>query len=142
LLGAIDVAEAKRLRTAGQSYREIGRRYGVSGPTISKLIGSTVRITPIQRQLIHLHCRALSYDSIAARLSKPEGTVAVMLARLVRKGLLPARSTSPPLVTGVQRSVWATAAPPKKSEIFSEILNGALIYMRGGQHHVYHPTSE
>jgi transposase len=87
----IDVPEARRLRMRGESYREIGQRYGVSGPTISKLIGSTVRITPLQRQLMALHRQGLSYNAIAARVSKPEGTVAVMLARLVRRGLLPAR---------------------------------------------------
>jgi transposase len=87
----VDVAEARRLRRVGESYREIGERYGVSGPTIRKLIGLPVRITPIQRRLIALHRRGLSYDSIAAKQRKPEGTVAVMLARLVRRGVLSAR---------------------------------------------------
>jgi DNA-binding NarL/FixJ family response regulator len=87
----VDLAEAKRLRTAGESYRVIGRRYGVSGPTISALIGSTVRITPIQRQLMALHRQGLSYNAIAAKLKKSEGTVAVVVARLVRRGLLPPR---------------------------------------------------
>jgi DNA-binding CsgD family transcriptional regulator len=34
----VDVAEARRLRHAGESYRKIGVRFGVSGPTISKLL--------------------------------------------------------------------------------------------------------
>jgi hypothetical protein len=38
--------------------------------------------------LIRLHRRGLSYDEIAAHFGKPEGTVAVMLCRLVEKGLL------------------------------------------------------
>jgi DNA-binding NarL/FixJ family response regulator len=88
----VDVAEARRLRRAGESYREIGERYGASGPTIRKLIGLPVRITPIQRQLIRLHRRGLSYNAIAAQVRKPEGTVAVMLARLVRRGLLRKRT--------------------------------------------------
>jgi len=87
----VDVQAARRMRLAGKSYREIGQRFGVSGPTIAKLIGSTVRITPIQRRLIALRLQGLSYRAIAARLKKPEGTVSVVLARLVRRGLLPAR---------------------------------------------------
>jgi DNA-binding CsgD family transcriptional regulator len=88
----VDVDEARRLRRAGWSYNEIAMRYGVSGPTISKLLGSTLRITPLQRQLIRLHSRGLTYNAIAAKVDRPEGTVAVVLARLVRKGLLPPRS--------------------------------------------------
>jgi DNA-binding CsgD family transcriptional regulator len=88
----VDVAEARRLRLMGHSYREIGSRYGVSGPTVLKLIGSTVRITPIQRQLMALRRQGLSYDEIAGRTGRPSGTVAVLLARLVKKGLLPART--------------------------------------------------
>jgi len=88
----VDVIKARRLRQAGQSYRVIGERFGVSGPTVSKLIGLTVRITPLQRQLTCLHRRGLTYSAIAAKVRKPEGTVAVVLARLVRKGLLPRRS--------------------------------------------------
>jgi transposase len=87
----VDVAEARRLRLVGHSYREIGSRFGVSGPTIAKVIGSTLRITPIQRQLIRLHRREMSYNAIAAKMRKPEGTVAVMVARLVKTGLLPPR---------------------------------------------------
>jgi DNA-binding CsgD family transcriptional regulator len=87
----VDVGEAKRLRRAGKSYKEIARRYGVSGPTVSKAIGKSTRITPLQRQLIRLHSKGLSYNAIAAQLGKPEGTVAVHLARLVKKGLLPRR---------------------------------------------------
>lgn len=87
----VNVAKARRLRQAGMSFKEIGERYGVSGPTISKLIGSSARITPIQQQLIHLHRQGLSYDAIAAEMRKPEGTVAVLVSRLVGKGLLPPR---------------------------------------------------
>jgi DNA-binding CsgD family transcriptional regulator len=68
----VDVIKARRLRRAGQSYRVIGERFGVSGPTVSKLIGSTVRITPIQRQLMALHRQGLSYDEIAAKVRKPD----------------------------------------------------------------------
>ena len=91
----VDVAEARCLRQAGISYKEIGKRYGVPGPTISKLIGSTVRITPIQQRLIRLHRQGLSYNAIAAKVGKPEGTVAVLLSRLVKKGLLPPRREKP-----------------------------------------------
>jgi len=91
----VDVQAAQRMRLAGKSYKEIGQRFGVSGPTISRLIGSTVRVTPIQRRLIHLHSQGLSYDTIAAKMRKPEGTVSVVLARLVKKGLLPARRENP-----------------------------------------------
>jgi len=87
----VDVAEAKRLRRAGETYKEIGMRYGVSGTTISALIGSTVRVTPVQRELIRLHRKGLSYNAIAAHLEKPEGTVAVHLSRLVKRGLVSPR---------------------------------------------------
>jgi transposase len=90
-LKKVDVDEATRLRMAGASYREIGEHFGVSGPTITKVIGSTLRITPLQQRLIRLHLQGLSYHAIAVRVRKPEGTVAVVLARLVRTGLLPAR---------------------------------------------------
>jgi DNA-binding CsgD family transcriptional regulator len=88
----VDVEKARRLRRAGESYGKIGRRFGVSGPTIAKVIGTSTRITPLQRKLIRLHRQGLSYNAIAAKLGKPEGTVAVVLARLVRRGLLPRRS--------------------------------------------------
>ena len=93
----VDVAEAKKMRDAGKSYNEIAEYYGVSGPTIEKLIGSTVRITPIQRQIIDLRSQHLTYGEIAAHLGKPEGTVAVMISRLIKKGLvkIPSTKTGP-----------------------------------------------
>jgi DNA-binding CsgD family transcriptional regulator len=87
----VDVEKARRLRRAGKSYKEIAMRFGVSGPTVSKAIGKSTRITPLQRQLCCLHRQGLTYTAIAARVRKPEGTVAVVLARLVKKGLLPKR---------------------------------------------------
>jgi transposase len=80
------------MRLAGKSYREIGRHFGVGGSTIARLIGSTVRITPMQRQFIVLHRQGLTYQAIAAQVGKPVGTVSVILSRLVKKGLLPRRS--------------------------------------------------
>ena len=88
----VNVRAARKMRLDGKSYREIGKHFGVAGSTISKLLGSTVRVTPIQRQLICLHKQGLTYETIAAHLRKPAGTVSVMLSRLVRKGLLPKRS--------------------------------------------------
>ena len=88
----VNVRAALRLRLAGFSYKAIGKRFGVSGFTVTRLIGSTVRVTPLQRQLIGLHSRGLTYNAIAVQVRKPEGTVSVVLARLVRKGLLPRRS--------------------------------------------------
>jgi len=88
----VDVEKARRLRMAGKSYKEIARRFNVSGPTVSKVIGKSTRITPLQQMLMRLHRQGLSYNAIAAQVGKPEGTVAVILARLVRRGLLPKRS--------------------------------------------------
>jgi len=88
----VNVGAARRMRFDGKTYRNIGRHFGVAGSTISRLLGSTVRVTPMQRRLICLHRQGLTYEAIAARLRKPMGTVSVMLSRLVRKGLLPRRS--------------------------------------------------
>jgi transposase len=88
----VNVRAARQMRLAGKSYRDIGRHYRVSAFTVAKVIGSTLRITQTQRQLISLHRQGLTYQAIAAQVGKPTGTVAVVLARLVRKGLLPKRS--------------------------------------------------
>jgi transposase len=85
----VDIVKARQMRLGGKSYREIGECFGVSGTTIENLIGSSVRITPMQRQLIDLRSQGLSYKEIAARIGRPAGTVAVILSRLVRKGLVP-----------------------------------------------------
>ena len=88
----VDVRAARRLRKEGKSFKEIGKHFGVSGFTVARVIGSTARVTPIQRRLILLHGKGLTYEAIAARVGKPTGTVSVILARLVKKGLLPKRS--------------------------------------------------
>ncbi len=87
----VDVRAARKMRLDGKSYRAIGVRFGVSGFTVARLIGSTVRVTPMQRRLIRLHRKGLTYLAIAAHVGKPTGTVAVMLSRLVKKGVLPRR---------------------------------------------------
>lgn len=53
---------------------------------------TTTRVTPLQQQLIRLHGKGLSYNAIAAQVGKPTGTVSVILARLVKRGLLPKRT--------------------------------------------------
>ena len=85
----VNVRLAKAMRLGGHSYNAIGEHFGVSGATIEKLIGRSVRITRIQRELIELRSRGLTYEEIADFTGKPEGTVAVILARLVKKGLIP-----------------------------------------------------
>jgi transposase len=85
----VDVQAARQMRMDGKSYNEIAKHYGVSGPTIQKMIGSGGRITQIQRRLIDLRLQGLSYAEIAAQVGKPPGTVAVILSRLVKKGLIP-----------------------------------------------------
>jgi transposase len=86
----VDVSTARQMRSQGQSYQKIGEHFGVSAPTIKKLIGPSARITPLQRQLIGLRSQGLSYEQIAAQTGKPAGTVAVILSRLVKKGVIPA----------------------------------------------------
>jgi transposase len=86
----VDIPTARQMRSQGQSYEKIAQHFGVSASTIGKLLGPSPRITPLQRQLIDLRSQGLSYEQIAAQTDKPAGTVAVMLSRLVRKGVIPA----------------------------------------------------
>src|SRR5260370_11512852 len=84
----VDVVAARQMRLDGKSYREIGEHYDVSGPTIKKLIGGSVRITPIQQQVISLRTQGLSYREMPSHLGKTVGTIAVIVSRLVKKGLI------------------------------------------------------
>lgn len=85
----VDVREARQMRLDGKSFAEIAKHCGVSTYTLKKVIGQSKRITPLQQQLIELRLQGKTYKEIADHLGRPEGTVAVILSRLVKKGLLP-----------------------------------------------------
>jgi len=86
------IHQAKTLRSEGLSIKEIATHFSVSDATILKKIGkSGRRITPLQQQLIELRLRGLTVDEIAAESGKARGTVGVLLARLVKRGLMPSR---------------------------------------------------
>ena len=82
------IAEARRLRDEGLSFPEIGLKFGVCAASVCRRIGKGQRITPLQQQLIKLRLAGLTVDEIAARLGKKRGTVGVILARLVHRGII------------------------------------------------------
>lgn len=87
-LDAVQIAEARQLRDEGLSFVEIGSKFGVCDDTVAKKIGRGKRITPLQQQLIALRLEGLTVDEIASKLGKARGTVGVLLARLVQRGLI------------------------------------------------------
>lgn len=91
-----EIIQAKILRSEGLSLQEIATKFNVSEGTISNKVGSSRRITPLQQQLIELRLKGLTVDEVANELGKPRGTVGVILARLVKRGLLPSRKGCDP----------------------------------------------